>query len=740
MNNLIVTAFSSLVSLTSTQQIPALPVDQEHLVDERGYINVFQLRGEVAKVEAFEAYDDTDQCYPEGDPDEVTPSRKEQLRRDKQEKNCAKQIHAAFARYQALRASFNTKWQPVLREAIRLGDPVAEVIWRQCNTTPIIERSALASTCDDDPARRKEAALRLREIGFEAAFDDEGSQSPSGMMDQEASRKACQARTLRQMEAGVYGGWTLDCHHGGNAPSSAEELVDIRRAAVIDAASSLVRRSFTYMRRQGGMNYESHNQLRLNRKPLGIPTMAWSANVFNSGAPYTGVFDPAWNGFKVYLKYDKDREIIVGDSRDAQYLRMLYETLSRSELRIDYWLSHDPRWSVFLLNRRGHHEWEPAGMRSHLGALNLKWGGQWVLYKRFENFKSAEGHEKALLKIGVSKEQSIAQFEEASGRYACELRYSGGNSIIPENNDPAATAIGYLPALAEAGAIEPFAPMSPHKAYKQVLVQCPQGEWPDNRNKRFLFLSENTLIEVRQTEDSPIFAILHWRRDTSLDANTQLNSPPPSIDFKAVLARLAKSAVLAEQAETRIRQIRATTSSLSSDELIASLTQLRVEKLYYVSSRDIPENLRKLIETSDIAIRICAAYRENPPDSLLRFNFMLALVTRFEEHRLTPDELTIVPDCLRLALNDRDAWVRTKALEVFAQFAEERDRPLLTELLNDPGRGRAEKQSICSSSAEKPYRCQLIKGLLKGQRRARDFETYFSTSLPPGCWFYLTTS
>ena len=37
------------------------------------------------------------------------------------------------------------------------------------------------------------------------------------------------------------------------------------------------------------------------------------------------------------------------------------------------------------------------------------------------------------------------------------------------------------------GPTEAFAPLSPLKSYKQVLVQCPQGEWPDNRNKRFLF-------------------------------------------------------------------------------------------------------------------------------------------------------------------------------------------------------------------------------------------------------------
>ena len=654
-----------------------MPQERGPLADDRGFINVWQLRDDVMKVEAVEVSDDTDRCYSEGDPDE-----------------CVKRIQKSFARYLALRESFNAKWQETLREAIRLGDPVAEVIWRQCKTTPVIERSALASTCDNDPARQKEAALRLRQIGFEAAFDEEAEgNSPTRQLDQNKRRTLSQERTIRQMEAGIYGGLTIYSHHGGNSPRSPEELVDIRRAAVIDAASALVRRSFTYIRSQGGSNYESHAMLRLNRKPIGTPTLAWSANVFYSGKPYTGPYDPAQDGFKVYLNYDSNREIIVGGNHDAQYLRMLHETLTRSEQRIDDWLKRDPRWSVFLLHRRGHHEWEPEGIESPFGRLNTAWDGEWVLEKKFVNFKPVDSQTTARLKIRAGDAQTIAQFEEAgTPSYACELRYSGATSEPPENNGHAKTAtntaLGYLPAIApisphDSGPIEPFAPMSPRKVYRQVLVQCPQGEWPDNRNKRFLFLANNTLIEVRKAEGSRDLAIFHWRRDAPLDVKAQFSSLAPPFDFKPTLARFAQAAATAEQADTKQERLRARAGSLSADELIASLTYLRLEKAFYDSPRDFPENLVKLIDTPDVSVKICATYRANPPDALQRFNFMVVLNRRAKKRLLTPDELAIVPDCLRLALNDQDAWVRLEAVDAFARFAEESDRAKLKELQND---------------------------------------------------------
>ncbi|HRH76684.1 MAG TPA: HEAT repeat domain-containing protein, partial [Cellvibrionaceae bacterium] len=131
-------------------------------------------------------------------------------------------------------------------------------------------------------------------------------------------------------------------------------------------------------------------------------------------------------------------------------------------------------------------------------------------------------------------------------------------------------------------------------------------------------------------------------------------------------------------------QLQAKNKLLNTDELIKSLTQLRLEKLYYSSYRDFPDNLVKLVDTPDVAMKICAAYQQNPPDALQRFNFMVILSMRAKNGVLTPTELTIVPDCLRAALNDPDAWVRIEALDTFKRFAEEQDRPKLLEMKNDP--------------------------------------------------------
>ena len=641
---------------------------------QRGFIDVFELRKAVSRLEALLPTIDEERC---------------------ETRTCQVAVDREKKKFKKARSAFMRKWGSALLTAIDRGDEVAEVIWRQCNTTPIIERSALASTCDNDPARRKEAALRLRQIGFEAALDEEAEgNAPAWEPDRNKRRPLSQARTIRQMEAGVYGGWTIDNYNGGNAAQSPEELVDIQREAVIDAALTLVRRSFTYIRRQDGSDYESHAQLRLNRKPIGTHTLAWSANVFYSGKPYTGPYDPAWGGFEVYLRYAKGGKTVVGGNHDVYYLRMLYETLMRSEQRIDDWLKRDPRWSVFLLHRRGHHEWVPKGMKSPFGRLNPTWGGEWVLDKKFVNFMPVASHSPARLRIRVGDAQTIAQFEEAgTSSYACELRYSGGNSHRPENDNHAKTAtntaLGYLPALApisphEAGPVQPFAPMNPHKIYRQVLVQCPQGEWPDNRNKRFLFLANDKMIEVHRAQGSRDLTIQHWQRKAPLVRNVRFNKLAPPFDLKPTLDRLAEEATTAEEADRKLAQVRAKVSSSDADELIASLTQLRLEKSFYSPSSDFPDNLTRLIDTPDISIKICAAYRENPPDALQRFNFMVVLNRRARNQLLTPKELTIVPDCLRLALNDRHAWVRLEAVDAIARFAEEKDRAKLMELQNDP--------------------------------------------------------
>lgn len=652
-----------VVQLALAQSAPVTVLDQQ------GFIDVFELRKAVIRLEMLLPKIDEESCNT---------------------KACQVAANHQKRMFEKARSAFMSKWGGALLSAINKGDEVAEVIWRQCDTTPVIERSALASTCDEDPVRRKEAALRLRQIGFEAAFDEtaEGA-SPPWERDQSKRRTQSQEHTIRQMEAGVYGNWTIDNHHGGNAPYSPEELVDIRRGAVIDAASTLARRAFTYVRIQNGYAYESHAKLRLNRRPLGTPTLAWSANVFHSGSPYTGPYDPARDGFKVYLQYDKHREIIVGGNRDATYLRMLHDTLMRSEQRIDDWLKRDPRWSVFLLHRQGHHEWVPEGMESPFGRLRSAWSGKWVLDKNFENFKPVANLAPAQLRIRVVHGQALAQFEEAgTSGYACELRYSGATSERPEDGrhgkTATSTALGYLPALSpisqfESGPVEPFAPMNPRKVYRQVLVQCPQGEWPDNRNKRFLFLAKNTLIEVREAAGSRNLAILHWRRQAPLNIKAQFNPLSSPFDRKQVLTRLEQEIMAAEQADAKLVQLSAKVDSLNVDELIASLTQVRLENWSF-NFTAYPDNLVRLIATTGVSTEICAAYRDNPPDALRRFNFMVVLYQRVWNGLLTPGERAIVPDCLRFALNDLHPWTLCYAISALVPFAEEKDLAKLAAL------------------------------------------------------------
>jgi hypothetical protein len=226
--------------------------------------------------------------------------------------------------------------------------------------------------------------------------------------------------------------------------------------------------------------------------------------------------------------------------------------------------------------------------------------------------------------------------------------------------------------------------MNPHNRYRQVLVQCPQGEWPDNRNKRFFFLANDTLIDVRKMEGSRDLAISHWRRAPTLAVDAAFVPLARPFDVKPTLVRLAQEAAMAEKADAQLASIRDKVSAMNADELIASLAQLRLEKAYYSPDIDFPGNLHRLIATPDIGTKICMAYSEKSPDALQRFNFMVVLNKRARNGVLTEKEYAIVPDCLRSALNDVDAWVRLEAMDAFGPFVEERDRAKIMEMINDP--------------------------------------------------------
>jgi hypothetical protein len=462
-------------------------------VDARGFIDVWQLRGDVAEVEARETNDNADQCYIEGDPDEKrAPSPREVKRRALAEQACVEKVRRDFAAYRKIFASFNAAWLPVMREAIRKGDGVAEVILLQCDTTSAFDRSGIDSSCHPEPAVKAKANERLAKIGFTPAYEPSFSYDDS-------------------------------------------------------------RRAFT-LRRDGpgtGWNTESFGTLRLNRKPLTPGRLTWGSEAHAGG-----------------YSHPPDKRRPRGN-------------IEEGEAYIDKYLKQDPRWSVFLLHRLGHHEWVPEGMKSTTHALNSEWVGIWQMERGTKDWASPMEPRKgrAIIKQNGEFTQITIDAERETEPLLnvtdCTLRYSGGLTYRPEQSDVASvsTILGYfLPTgahrlrgsradtdrvfreirartetLRDRDAItkvlasldlavneiltgtfwgnrtnkEAVAPFDPKKNYRQVLMQCRNAESDESSRLRFLLLAGDTLVEFgaeapyipwRKEDPTVTLHVRHYRR------------------------------------------------------------------------------------------------------------------------------------------------------------------------------------------------------------------------------------
>lgn len=624
------------------------------MTDARGYINVFALRGAVSHLESLRPANDPDMCLTS---------------------NCRSRHQKQLRAYLNAQKVFMRTWGQALLSAIDQGDEVAEVIWRHCEITPVIERNTLASTCDPDPAQRSEAHMRLQAIGFEAAIDD----SP-GLWEPDSRKRDSAERTriLTRMRVGVFGGdRSSGVHPGGNGADSPEFLDERRRAAAILAAKTLVRRTFSHTDANGEFKY-----LRLNRKAAGLTQLDLGNTDFQPELIYLSYRDP----IETYL---------VGGPQDTLYLRTLLDVLRSSEQRIDYWLQRDSRWSIFLLHRRGLNEWIPEGLNSPFGRLARKWQGNWVLDQQFINFVPMPLSRVEQAWISTHKGRSVIRFEDTDDGEACELRYSGASSMLTDPKSPVIhSALGYLSHVgrisADApGPIDALAPMEQRKTYRQVTVLCPSREWPDNRNRNSIFLAGNILVEIRSSGSNRDLIINHWRRASS--KTTRAESPPPSdFELKPLLNQLAQQLSEAEAIDTqkaghdlRQQSILKQVKSANTQELIASLAELRNEKLYY-NPKHFPANLAKLIATPGVAKEICATYLQHPSDEIFRFNLMIVLAQQIKQNMLTPLEIQRVTNCMRVALDDSHPWVVTEVLNVFGNVANELDHPKLKQLSSSP--------------------------------------------------------
>ncbi|MBI5258066.1 MAG: HEAT repeat domain-containing protein [Burkholderiales bacterium] len=654
----------------------------EARTDARGFVDVWALRDALAPVEALQVHDEPEHCGRELD-GVASPSPRQQ----RAWQACTAAWQKARAHSEAARRQFNADWGPVLLGAIGRGDRVAEVIWRQCATTPVLDRSALESSCADDAARRAIARRRLREIGFVPAIEPDDQPSHANGP---PPRTAVQAYVLRRYAAGDLGMSRGGTHHGGNAPRSAEELEEIRDSMLVDTVLLAARRAFTYSSGKG-LPGDELATLRLNRRPTAPGVMTWQANTLNSGQPYSGPHDWRAGPITAHLGFERGRQAPVGGPTDARLMRRAQQTLAAIEASIERWLADDPRWGVFLLQRVGHHEWVPQGLASTSARLNPGWAGLWTLKAQFDDLRPVAVRP-LHARISADALRSQISFEAdpagGSGPVRCDLRYSGGSSQRPEGASHATTAtstvLGYLPSFTpaiapgEPGPVAPFAPLNPRQAYRQVLVHCPQGEWLDSRTARFLFLARDTLVEVmRQGGPRTPLVIRHWQRGKESDATwDDAPSPGPEPTAAEVIGWFDSAARQAEATEERLRRG-------STADLIALLASARVERLYY-DTNSLPEHMRLLIQRPGITGALCNAQRG--AEALVRFNLMLLINQRLK-HGVTPvAEQPEAAACLRQALADPHAWVRIEAAWGlrFAPAAAEANVAALRPLLNDP--------------------------------------------------------
>jgi len=504
------------------------------VVDARGLIDVWALRRDVAEAETHFAYDDTDHCYPEGDEgdgSDAPPDPAASARAEAASKACIATTQAAYAEYDRYRTAFNAAWLIPMRKAMQHGDMIAEVILRQCATTPVLDRSGIESTCDEDAARKAIAYARLEQIGFAPATDPARRiVNWQQQADGKGALRENQRHVLDALRHGAMGFDFMDIRASGNVARDAQELDAFRRWVVIQAVMQDAPRAFTIVPYTTSASWATatFGDLRLNRKPLTPGYLTWGRQLYYGGSPSTWSGPDYWR-FGPTMIYQNNIQIAVSGPDVAEFRRELADTLAQAEAGIDRTLKQDPRWAVFLLHRLGHHEWVPEGMQSETGRLDASWNGEWDLKREASNWigpmpatrgrarirRDGDGN----ARIDIHAENAAEPMRDVE---SCALRYSGGLTytpqVTPAGQSPQLTTLGYFYSRATGGFsvdganAAAVAPFDPRKRYRQVLMQCANAESDDSERVRFLLLAGDVLVEFAVAPSDTGLHVRHYER------------------------------------------------------------------------------------------------------------------------------------------------------------------------------------------------------------------------------------
>ncbi|MDO8988317.1 MAG: hypothetical protein Q7U91_01655 [Sideroxyarcus sp.] len=317
----------------------------KEMKDHKGWINVDQFKLDLREVVALPTGDyECDGREGDGEEGDSIPfqSKAERIafelaqkqaekEMELQVKQCAEASRRESEAYAHARQAFNKVWLPALKNAIALGDPVAEVILRACETTSVLDREGVVSDCSQAEGDRKQAQLRLESIGFKPALH-----KYIRTADSDASLHCSSG------DMGCYTEFEIARHH---------RILDIMRTGYVGVAEDY-----------NTCQLHSTNE-ELDRREEECQRLGWLMRVVNvkTDRGYRLSLDHPGNVSGRHLNYIpghltrlyrigfKDVEFRDPDFQ-SKFWKEVEAFLSEIKENIQKDLQKDPRWGVFLSN------------------------------------------------------------------------------------------------------------------------------------------------------------------------------------------------------------------------------------------------------------------------------------------------------------------------------------------------------------------------------------------------------
>lgn len=347
---------------------PTLPVagalTESLAVDARGFVNVWELRKDVIALSSMPS-GQSECSQGEGD-DEAAPKTKnarlayERKRRMEQAfvqwevQKCEQDNLQKMEAFEQQSVAFNKRWLPVLNSAMQLGDPVAEVVLRLCETTPLLDRKNIAADCSEAAADKDFARQRLERIGFLPALHNYISTN-HGNDSRQRHEDCSRGNSSKSMECGIRAdiaryrrilsvmltgymavaeSWNT-CQISGATPEQDKLVEECQRLMkLMMAISAGTNRFYASGPIDGGV------------KGLAPLTLQRPILKGESGVPTYG------------YQFDKRGFVTRNDWRpfsDPNFSAIFYAELDKTVQEIDINIANDlskePRWAVFLIER-----------------------------------------------------------------------------------------------------------------------------------------------------------------------------------------------------------------------------------------------------------------------------------------------------------------------------------------------------------------------------------------------------